>query len=425
MLQITSREPAMDGLSKLRVQVLLGALLSVILPTVLRAKFDVDSMLSASNLNTIAACFTAMLIGAVLFRSFKAYPGVRSYEYVLPVYLASYGMVAAFLLVTRLDYVRSTLITSFVLSIALFFVICLIENRLVSLISAYVPGGAVDRLGPVRNVEWHPLTEPTVPHFPCSGIVADFRVDLDDAWQRMLADATLAGVRVYHVKQLIESMTGQLDIEHLSENNFGSLSPSEGYGKLKRAIDVASAMLCLPLLLPLLALIAVATRLDSPGPALFRQQRVGFRGKPFTIIKFRTMHMACERDVPGMNSAMTVASDCRVTRIGKLLRRTRIDEIPQIINVLRGEMSWIGPRPEEISLSAWYNRELAFYSYRHVIRPGITGWAQVNQGHVVDLHAVKAKLGYDFYYIKYVSAGLDILIMLRTIRTILTGDGAK
>ena len=122
---------------------------------------------------------------------------------------------------------------------------------------------------------------------------------------------------------------------------------------------------------------------------------------------------------------MTKQGDPRVTRLGRWLRLTRIDEVPQIINILRGEMSWIGPRPEALVLSQWYERELPFYRYRHIVIPGITGWAQVNQGHVSEVGDVHEKLHYDFYYIKNFSPWLDVVILLRTIETMLTGSGAR
>ncbi len=118
-------------------------------------------------------------------------------------------------------------------------------------------------------------------------------------------------------------------------------------------------------------------------------------------------------------------NDERITRLGRLLRHSRIDELPQIINILKGEMSWIGPRPEASILAEWYEGELPFYSYRHVVRPGITGWAQVNQGHVVEVGDVHEKLQYDFYYIKNFSLWFDVSIVLLTVKTILTGSGAK
>lgn len=125
------------------------------------------------------------------------------------------------------------------------------------------------------------------------------------------------------------------------------------------------------------------------------------------------------------DAAMTKDGDNRITSIGRFLRQSRIDELPQLINVLKGEMSWIGPRPEAIVLSRWYEQEIPFYRYRHIVRPGITGWAQVSQGHVVNVNEVKSKLHYDFYYIKNYSLWIDILIVVRTIRTMLTGFGAK
>ena len=122
---------------------------------------------------------------------------------------------------------------------------------------------------------------------------------------------------------------------------------------------------------------------------------------------------------------MTRVADARITRIGTFLRRTRIDELPQILNILRGEMSWIGPRPEALPLSRWYEAELPFYHYRHIVRPGITGWAQVNQGHVTALNDALEKLHYDFYYIKNFSPWLDFIIVMRTLTIVVTGFGAR
>jgi lipopolysaccharide/colanic/teichoic acid biosynthesis glycosyltransferase len=122
---------------------------------------------------------------------------------------------------------------------------------------------------------------------------------------------------------------------------------------------------------------------------------------------------------------MTQAGDARITRIGRFLRRTRIDELPQILNILKGQMSWIGPRPEALKLSAWYEGQIPFYRYRHIVRPGITGWAQVSQGHVTSLSDADLKLQYDFFYVKNFSLWLDILVLLKTVRVVLTGSGAK
>ena len=235
----------------------------------------------------------------------------------------------------------------------------------------------------------------------------------------------LSGTPVYHVKQVLESLTGRVEIEHLSENTLGSLNPNQAYIKIKQALDWVGALAVLVLASPLFLMLALAIRLETPGPALFRQQRVGYRGKVFTLYKFRTMHDEDNGDMAEKERAITRRGDARITRIGRALRHTRLDELPQAINILRGEMSWVGPRPEAVVLSRWYEAELPFYRYRHIVRPGITGWAQVNQGHVAAVREVHEKLHYDFYYIKNFSPWLDLLIMLRTIRIMLTGFGAR
>ena len=151
---------------------------------------------------------------------------------------------------------------------------------------------------------------------------------------------------------------------------------------------------------------------------------MGYRGKPFTVLKFRSMR-ELQADNRTRDTDMTLSDDDRITRVGQFLRRTRLDELPQIVNILRGEMSWIGPRPETLRLSQWYEDELPFYRYRHIVRPGITGWAQVNQGHVTSVDDVREKLEYDFYYVKYFSLWTDILIAIKTIGVVLSGHGSK
>ena len=249
-----------------------------------------------------------------------------------------------------------------------------------------------------------------------------FAAELPDEWEGFLADAAVEGRIVYQVKQLWESLTGKVEIERLSENSFGSLVPARGYFYLKGLIDFVFALVLLPVALPAMAIVAIAIRLDSKGPALFRQKRVGHAGKPIIVYKFRTMRSVDIEDE--RRALMTSDDDDRVTRVGRVLRTLRLDELPQIFNILKWEMSWIGPRPEAELLSAWYTSEIPFYRYRHVVKPGISGWAQVNQGHVAAVEDVYLKLHYDFYYIKYFSPWLDVLIVFRTIKTMLTGWGA-
>jgi lipopolysaccharide/colanic/teichoic acid biosynthesis glycosyltransferase len=264
---------------------------------------------------------------------------------------------------------------------------------------------------------------PRLEGLACDALVADFSAEMPDEWEAFLADAALAGRVVYQHKQLSESLTGRVELTHLSENNFGSLVPMRGWFHLKGIADFLLALMLLPLALPAMALAGLAIRLEDRGSILFRQSRIGHAGNRITVYKFRTMRQVEVEDE--RRAAMTDDDDDRITRVGAFLRRYRLDELPQIFNILKFEMSWIGPRPEAEVLSVWYTSELPFYRYRHVVKPGISGWAQVNQGHVADVEEVHRKLQYDFYYIKYFSPWLDLLILFRTIKTMMTGFGAK
>jgi lipopolysaccharide/colanic/teichoic acid biosynthesis glycosyltransferase len=173
--------------------------------------------------------------------------------------------------------------------------------------------------------------------------------------------------------------------------------------------------------LPFLPLIFLAVRISSPGPVFFSQTRVGRRGRLFTIYKFRTMRTDAEA-----NGAVWAAKDdARVTPIGRFMRKIRIDEIPQLWNVLRGDMAFVGPRPERPEFVQWLSQEIPYYDLRHMIRPGVTGWAQVRYRYGASLEETKCKLEYDLYYVKHMSIGLDLLIMFETIKTILLRRGSQ
>jgi lipopolysaccharide/colanic/teichoic acid biosynthesis glycosyltransferase len=326
--------------------------------------------------------------------------------------------------VDRFPYDRVGLAAGFLLHVTWLYLLNIYTERNTLRRIAVVPYGAIETLKQIDNIDWFKLPNPRLRDTRgCHAIVADFSADMPDEWEAFLADAALAGRIVYQVKQLSESLTGRVELEHLSENSFGSLLPARGYFYLKGLIDFLAAVVVLPLALPLMAIIAIAIRLDSKGPALFRQKRVGHSGKRITVYKFRTMRAVKVENE--RHAAMTRSDDDRVTRVGKTLRKLRLDELPQIFNILKWQMSWIGPRPEAEVLSVWYTSEIPFYRYRHVVKPGISGWAQVNQGHVAEVDEVHRKLQYDFYYIKYFSPWLDILILFRTIKTMLTGFGSR
>ncbi len=422
------KDPTGNGrhpLLRLRYQLLGGLLLAVALPFLIRFAIDWRVALGINMRVTVAAAVVAHLLGYAIYKRLDVFPGVAAFSTILPAFAISYGLVFLSIFFLRLDYSRFQAGSSFLLSASWYFGLSVFIHRLEPYRLAIVPLGDVERLMRLDGVIWERLSSPDARPRRVQGVVADLRADLPKAWERFITDCVLAGIPVYHVKQILESLTGRVAIEHLSENTLGSLNPNQVYFGIKQLLDWLSAVVVLVIGAPFLLIVALAIRLESPGPALFRQPRVGYRGQIFTVYKFRTMRAGGEDARSEKDQAITQKDDHRITRIGRVLRRTRIDELPQVINVLRGEMSWIGPRPEAVVLSQWYQKELAFYTYRHIVRPGVTGWAQVNQGHVASVSEVHQKLYYDFYYIKNFSPWLDLVVALRTIRIMLTGFGAR
>lgn len=413
--------------NRLRWQFILGAMLAVLLPALFFSGDARDGTTTDSVLNSIYGSVMAFTAGLIMMRRMSAFPGTGYFAFIIPSFTATYGVLVTALFVLRLSYSGVFLATSFLLALVVSFVFAFWVSRSSRPSFYVVPSPQTLALIDCLDADLTPMTTPDFPKERGAAIVADLRHDHDDSWERFLAMAAINGYPVYHWKLLTEALTGQVNIEHLSENSFGSLLPNLAYRKAKRLIDVIAALLALPILFLPLAIVAVMIKLDSRGPVFFIQERMGFRGQRFRMVKFRTMRPRppCGDEAEAINDAMTKNDDDRITRLGRFLRRSRIDELPQLWNILRGDMSWIGPRPEAVALSHWYEREIPFYSYRHIVRPGITGWAQVNQGHVTDLGSINQKLTYDFYYIKHFSAWLDIVVALRTVAIMATGFGAR
>ncbi len=414
-------------LARRRVQLVGALFLAALVPYLVRLLlWDVAQDIPAAQHGLIInAC--AVILAFWMRLSIETYPGIRSSYVIPPTILAAHAVVIAVVLLLRIPYDRLSLILGIALHAGWYYTVYFVVQRRSILRIAVIPFGEIAALREIERVQWQMMDEPRLDKVNgCDAIVADFSADLPDEWEAFLADAALAGRIVYQVKQLSESLTGRVELSRLSENSFGSLVPARGYFHLKEVVDFLFALIILPLAIPLMLLVALVIRIGEKGPVLFRQSRIGHAGKRISVVKFRTMRAL----VPGASEdaiadAITDEGDVRITRVGRFLRRSRLDELPQIWNILRGEMSWIGPRPEAEVLSHWYVSELPFYRYRHVVKPGISGWAQVNQGHVADVEQVNEKLQYDFYYIKYFSPWLDLLIFVRTIKTILTGFGSR
>ncbi len=240
-----------------------------------------------------------------------------------------------------------------------------------------------------------------------------------------IMDCKLQGIRVEDWPTFYEKLTGKIVVQNLRPS---WLVFSEGFSRtritrfVKRVIDLLLSLSFLSLGWPIFLLVALAIKLDSRGPVFFRQERVGERGRPFTLLKFRTMVDQAEAHT---GPVWASEDDPRITRVGHWLRKTRLDELPQIINVLRGQMSSIGPRPERPHFVAQLQEKIPYYSQRHTIRPGITGWAQVRYRYGATVEEAEEKLQYDLYYVKNMSFFLDLLILLSSIQVVLFGKGAR
>jgi len=238
-----------------------------------------------------------------------------------------------------------------------------------------------------------------------------------------LLSAMKARIIVSDHRQIIETITGKVSIDHVNDTWFiDELANVERryYWIFKRSVDIVLAILGLCVAAPLIALSALLVKLDSRGPILYSQKRIGRRGVPFRLWKLRTMVNDADRN--GVH--WTLDNDARITRVGRSLRKLHFDELPQLWNILKGEMTLIGPRPEAESLVEMYSKEIPYYQERHMVTPGVTGWAQINFNYGNSVEDAREKLRYDFYYIKNRNLLLDLFILLRTIRTVVTGRGA-
>lgn len=240
-----------------------------------------------------------------------------------------------------------------------------------------------------------------------------------------LLQLRLRGVKIEEATSWLEKMSGRIEVEQLYPSWLifaEGFRFSSAFMVIRRALSVLAAAILLLLVLPLIPFVLLLIKLDSRGPVLYRQKRVGRGGKIFYCYKFRTMRKDAEADT---GPTWANDDDPRITRVGRFLRASRLDEIPQLWCVLKGDMGFVGPRPERPEFVEWLSKEIPYYGVRHAVRPGITGWAQVRYKYGNTLEDAKEKLQFDLYYIKNMSLGLDVLIMFETIKIVLLGRGAQ
>ena len=272
----------------------------------------------------------------------------------------------------------------------------------------------------VRLVPW-PTRAVAAGEIPvCEGVVLDRHVPHSDARSQLLSKLKLSHVRLYSVEAVAELLSGRKMLP-TDQDELWQLDGNPAYDVVKRSLDVALVLVLAPLWLPLCLLVALAVKLDSPGPVLFSQSRVGRDGHSFRLWKFRSMRHHSQPQP----ARFAQLQDERITRVGRHIRRWRLDELPQLWNVLLGHMSLIGPRPEQTQFVEAFATRIPAYTYRHLVRPGLTGWAQMQQGYADSEEETVVKLSYDLYYVAHYTMALDLLIAYKTIRTVLNGFGAR
>ncbi|WP_345796646.1 sugar transferase [Castellaniella sp. MT123] len=403
-------------------QVVAGLLVVAVLPAILAWGWPFWQHMDVVRVNTLLAISLSFLFIILTLRRLGQFSGGAIIAHIAPVVTGTFLVAFAALFFSRSGYSRPILLMAYAAALAWCYAAYFVGRKYRQLKLAVVPLGEAQAIRPQRNLEIRQLAVPDLAGIRYDAVVADLDADdLSPDWERFLAQCILSRVPVFHVRQMRERLTGRVEIENLSENDVGSLLPSPLYSVCKRLIDMAGALAIIPVAVPLMLLTALAIRLDSPGPALFVQSRVGLGGRDFRIYKFRSM----VADAESNGARLASDGDDRITRVGAFIRKTRLDELPQLWNVLKGDMSLIGPRPEQRVFVDQFDAEIPFYIYRHVVRPGITGWAQVMQGYTADADETRVKIQHDFYYIKHFSLWLDILIVFKTVRIVLTGWGAR
>lgn len=364
------------------------------------------------------------IIGSHIFlKKFSRYPSQDPFSTVFPAVSVAFAVVVALITIGHLDYSRSLLATGYLTTLAWYGTIGLLRDRHLKPRLAVVPAGTGQDLPQLSRADWRMLGEPPRAVHPHSldGVVVDLNATLDPRWEDFIVQCASQGIPIYDSTRTREFMTGEVDLVRAGDIGMEALHPQRSYMAAKSAVDVFAAVVLLPIVLPVLAAFAVLIRMDSPGPAFFVQKRMGYRGRVFNCYKLRSMRV----DAHKLGPSFTSADDPRVTRIGRFIRKYRVDELPQIFNILKGEMSWIGPRPEAVNLAIDYGRHIPYYAFRHSVKPGITGWAAIRQGNVAEVDEATRKLRHDFFYIKNISASLDAFIAVKTAWIVFTGFGSR
>lgn len=407
---------------KLAIQIItLGlTLCAVLLPV-----WPSFSLSNPHILNSVIACIATYIGCSYALHKLARYPGSNPLLNLPGVFLIHIALLSMLFTSFRIEYSRSVLTMGvFILPIA-----TIIQHLIGSQFNKrkrylVTPFGCFNEIIKDKTNDYQLISVPSFANYDASeidGIIFDQHSKLDSHWQQYLAQAANLDIPLFDTSQVHESIYGKSPLDYLPEPNSSHLKPHWLYRGSKRLLESALIIITLPLWLPLVAVFAIAIKVESKGPAFFIQKRVGQGGKEFKMVKLRSMCL--ESEVNGAQFAGE--DDPRITKIGRFIRKVRIDEVPQFFNVLKGEMALIGPRPEQKAFVQDFEEKIPLYTLRHVVKPGITGWAQVTHGYADDEESTKEKLAHDFYYVKNLSLWLDIMVVVKTIKTMASGFGAR
>lgn len=399
---------------------LVGWLVSVVLPTALHWGWKGLLTPDLGQKTALIVTSIAFLISHIFVRKINtSYPGGQSSMFIAPQVITVYVLIALLSFFLTPNISRFILLSSGAFALLWFYLAHFSTLKYRRLKLAIIKGGMSEHLFELDNIDARALETLDLQGVRYDAVVADFN-NLHKEDERFLTQCALNRIPVYDASLVYESLSGRVRINRMSENNLGALLPTKVYEATKLLMDLSIVLLSLPIVLPIGLITALLIKLESPGPIIYTQQRIGLGNKEFTIYKFRSMRFDREQ-----TQQFAGEDDPRITRIGRIIRKLRIDELPQFLNIIKGDMSLIGPRPEQPNFVQEFDEKIPFYNYRHVVKPGITGWAQVRQGYTDDADATRIKIEHDFYYIKNCSTYLDLHIVFLTIKTMLTGFGAR
>ncbi|MCF4098419.1 sugar transferase [Maritalea mediterranea] len=370
------------------------------------------------------AALSLLLVAHLSYLATERIPGSAPQFLAIPILAFYFLVLSTTLYFLRIDYSRVVLGAAFVGLVIWYIIGTILLRRYEIGRIGLVPPITKSKLEQLPRINWEDLTNPNQSHEVLDALVVSNEAEIPPDWQRFVTRARLDNLPVYTVDAIKEAVTGKVDLDKVTANDRSLLIWGRGYLFIRKYLDWIIALFALPFFIPILAILAIWIKLDDGGPVFYIQERTGFKGKPFRMYKIRTMSHKSSGST-SLEDAKTKEDDKRITRAGQFIRKSRLDELPQIFNILLGQMAWIGPRPNAVKLSEWYRSEFSQYDLRYLVPPGITGWAQVNHGHVATIDGEREKVAYDLFYAKNVSLSLDILIALRTIKVMVTGSGAK